>query len=152
LAGGLDVTMSGRLADLDMALSLKAVGYHTVFEPASRVYGSPAPHPAVSAFAAGRCAERLFWRHARSQGWVKSLVLHPFAVAARFLADLPRLAAWTGLLGRVAAWLEVAGSRSRYRRLQEAMRRAAAGSSAARTAGRKARSAASPSGVGRQAA
>lgn len=108
--GGWDTLMGDQLADIDLALVLQDAGYRSVCAESSRVYG-PKPETPVGSFASGRCAERLFLRHAPQQGWLRSMLAHPWTVAWNALADLPHPGAITQLFGRLVGLTE-------YRRLR----------------------------------
>jgi hypothetical protein len=92
-------------ADLDLALSLKSLGYRCALEPDSVVRAAAAVVDDAPSFGSGRDAERVFWRHAASQGWLASLALHPFAVLVSVLRDWKRPGAYLQLLGRFTALL-----------------------------------------------
>lgn len=111
--GGWDSLMGDHLADVDLALTLQDAGYRSVCAESCRVYGSASDVP-VGSFTQGRCAERLFLRHAPQQGWFRSLLAHPFAVAWNMLADLPHPGAITQLFGRMIALTEFSKLRAGY--------------------------------------
>lgn len=109
--------VTDRLFDVDLALQLHAVGYRAVFEPRSIAYREAAASAAVAPFAAGRGAERLFWRNAPTMGLLKSVALHPLAVLGELLDSRSIGAKLTGLVGRVAAMAEVVSYRRHHRAL-----------------------------------
>jgi hypothetical protein len=104
--GGIDPEVGLAMADVEIALSLKARGYRAILEPESRVYSPALAQPGESAYVQGRGAERVFWRHASELGWLRSLALHPAFVAGEFVAGLGRGDAVNRLLGRVAVCLD----------------------------------------------
>jgi hypothetical protein len=110
--------VTDRLIDVDTALQLKAAGYRAVFEPRSIVYRGSAASAAAAPFAAGRGAERLFWRNAPTVGLVRSLVAHPVTVAAELFDSQTIGAKLARLAGRVAACAEI----MKYRRHHAALR------------------------------
>jgi hypothetical protein len=112
--GGFEVGLGDSLADVAAALAIRSLGRLHVCEPASRLFLSEdRPNKASCGFAAGRAAERLFWRHASSGGMALSVGLHTASVVADVLRQAPHLAALTSLAGRIAAWCEV-GSVQRH--------------------------------------
>lgn len=117
--GGFEPTVGGALADVDAALTLKSLGFRCVHEARSCLVGELVPASAGS-FATGRCAERLFWRHAPQVGKVRSMLVHPVTTLLSALVDLPHPGAVTQLFGRLAALRE----RSQFREFHEALREA----------------------------
>jgi hypothetical protein len=105
--GGFATEVGDGLADIDVALSLAELGYRTVAEPSCKlVTGSDFIGDQSSAgITRGRQLERLFLRHAASNGGIKALLAHPLAIAADAWSDLPHLGAVLKVLGRlVASW------------------------------------------------
>ncbi len=98
--GGLCPTAGSRFSDVDMALCLKALEYGSAVEPASVVVADAVDNVAVEGFRSGRCAERVFWRHAGTSGWLCSLFFHPFAVIGSLLAGWKRPGTYASLMGR----------------------------------------------------
>ncbi len=90
-------------ADIDFALSLQSLGYRSTLEPDSVVRATAAVIDDVASFGSGRDAERVFWRHAATQGWLASLLLHPFAVLGSVLQDWQRPGGYLQLLGRLTS-------------------------------------------------
>jgi hypothetical protein len=123
---GFDESVGDGLADVELALAIRALGRLNVCEPALRLVASqPLEATAVTGFAHGRGAERLFWRYGPSLG---DMTLHPVAV----LADLAKpggaaLARAGAVAGRLAALAEAALDSSGRRRLEAAAERLAAG-------------------------
>ena len=120
--GGFERAVGDELADIDVALSFQAIGQRCVFEPQSRLHSPPLAVPTGS-FGAGRRAERLFLRHAPQRGWLWSLLLHPFVVAASAIGDLPHPGAATQLLGRATACFEFGRHRAYREQLTAARER-----------------------------
>lgn len=110
-AGGLDAEMGDSHADLDLALTLKHLGYRCQVEPQSHILAKSEHLTAGQpGFETGRCAERLFWRHAPQAGWVASALLHPWTA----ITDLANGASAIGsFAGRIATWFET-GIHTRY--------------------------------------
>ena len=104
-AGGIDPSAGLAMADVELALSLKARGFRAVLEPECLVFSTAACRSGETAFQQGWCAERVFWRHASEMGWFPSLVMHPVLVAGEFAAGLSRGGALNRLLGRAVACL-----------------------------------------------
>jgi hypothetical protein len=107
------------VADIDLALTLRAAGYRAVFEPAGKIFATAAENKPSRGFRAGRAAERLFWRNAPLAGWMRSLVAHP----AAWLGDVAQVglrpALLTHWLGRMVGCLEQASHRQRHAQLVE---------------------------------
>jgi GT2 family glycosyltransferase len=123
-AGGFERAVGDMLADVDLALSLAALGDRSVVEPDSRVYSRGPLQASSTEFQAGRRAERLFLRHAPAIGWAKSLLLHPLLITADLLAGFRRPARWLRLIGRAVAWLEIGRHRRHHARLRATPRAA----------------------------
>ncbi|MEX2185461.1 MAG: glycosyltransferase family 2 protein [Pirellulales bacterium] len=98
---GLGCVAGDGMADADVALSLAALGYLSVLDPASVVYGHGSPAKMPATVAAGRAAETVFWRHAAAGGWLVSLAGHTALVVGEFIAALVRPALAKRLLGRL---------------------------------------------------
>ncbi len=105
-AGGWDTNIFSHLADMELALRLRQRGLRGVCELSSWI-ALPANvswnEPTGYRFAGD--VERLFWRYAMTQGWIRSMAMHPFEVLSRFAGSLPSLTAVTELAGRLAALL-----------------------------------------------
>lgn len=97
--------VGSELADVDLALRLSRAGYRAMFEPRSRVIDAPAPTGA-SPLADAWLAERLYWRHAKHHGGVRSLPGHAGLIAAEFAACVARPLRAGCLLGRAAGCFE----------------------------------------------
>lgn len=82
-----DASLGEELAPLDLALRLRTAGYRAILEPRSRV--------AIAEFTGGAArdylpSEKLFWRHAASDGAWQAAVAHVGAVAVEFARTFPR--------------------------------------------------------------
>jgi hypothetical protein len=53
----------------------------------------------------GRCAERVFWRHAAARGWPVSGLCHAVVVMGSLLANCIRPSEYLHLLGRIVSAL-----------------------------------------------
>ena len=115
LADGFDTAVGDELADIDLALRLEAAGFDSVCEPLCRVMVPQQAAPRTS-FAAGRAAERLYWRHRSATGASGSVARHMTLVARDALACLMKPRAAAAITGRLAAALE----RRTYRRSRDA--------------------------------
>ncbi|MCY2993903.1 MAG: glycosyltransferase family 2 protein [Planctomycetota bacterium] len=104
--GGLPEVVGERLADADLAISLRALGWGCVLEPACQLVGDAKQQPAPLSFAAGRCDERLFLRYAATHGMFPVVVFHLFAILGGWLCRAYRWGAYSHLLGRLAACCE----------------------------------------------
>jgi len=107
------------LADVDLALTLRAAGYRAVFEPAAKILTPSVAVGRSGGFKAGLGAERLFWRNAPLAGWGKSLLSHPAAWLADIVQVGLRPTLLTHLLGRTVALLEQASFRKRHAQLAQ---------------------------------
>ncbi len=117
---GLAVEVGDALADVDVALSLQAIGYRSVVSAACVIRsGLPLAREAAS-FRLGKQAERLFRRHSGQLGWFRSWVAHPLTVLISALADIPHPGALTQLAGRCQAWLERQSCQRYHELLEEA--------------------------------
>ncbi|MFO0901729.1 MAG: glycosyltransferase family 2 protein [Pirellulales bacterium] len=116
--GGWEAAIGEQWADIDLALTLDAAGLTSRCVGDSVVIGHP-EEPLARGIAAGRAAERVFWRHAVHRGWISSVLAHPFTVAADALGALPSFAAATQLLGRTLALADGA----RYAEYRKDLRR-----------------------------
>jgi hypothetical protein len=114
--GRLDLRIGEPFADVDLALSLLEAGHRAVYEPACRIFGSPAGRRKREGFAAARSAERLFWKHAARRGWTRSLLSHALLVAAEGLYWLTHPWRITRLCGRASIWLQMTVSTALRRR------------------------------------
>ena len=111
---GLDESLGDGLADVGIALSIRALGLLHVCEPAARLLqqADPMANVTASGFAGGRAAERLFWRHAAERGLPLSLALHGLTAAAGLLGTSePK--GLMAILGRAVACAEF-GSIARH--------------------------------------
>jgi hypothetical protein len=115
---GLEQCGGNLWADVDLALSLQALGFSCVLEPRCTVRGRFA-EDSVTAFEHGRCAESVFWKHAGLNGWAPSLLCHPLVVLGSLIFP------WNGppggrqLLGRLAALARLFGHLSNAARLRQ---------------------------------
>lgn len=121
--GGFDLGMGEQLADVDLALSLRQLGFRCATEPASRIRATGMPSQPRPNFAAGCQSEHLFWRHAPAQGWLTALLLHPLAVAGETISQLPDPTALAHLAGRVWGCFSLSGYKRYQRRVQRARTR-----------------------------
>jgi len=122
---GFDESVGDGLADVELALAIRALGRLNVCEPALRLVTSlPVESPAMSGFAHGRSAERLFWRYGPSLG---DMALHPLAVLTDLVRPAGAALSRTGALaGRLVAAAEAAIDSTGRRRLEAAAERLAA--------------------------
>jgi hypothetical protein len=118
--GGWQACVGDQWADCDLALSLAAIGWTTCCETESKVLLDPSYLEVEQCFSEAWNAERLFWRHASTTGWLKSLLLHPLNVTWESLASLPKATALTQPLARMLAAFELPGHLRFHRELHEA--------------------------------
>ncbi len=115
--GGLSGTVGDALADVEIALALRQAGYRVALAPDSLLH-APAGEPArVGALRGGLYAERLFWRNIPACGWLRSLLAHPFSLAAEAAQSGP--AAPLHLLGRLLGASQLSLHRAQRKQLIE---------------------------------
>jgi hypothetical protein len=93
------------LVDVDVALRLARRGYRAVLEPKSRVVAAEIVrrrHPLSDAW----LAERLFWRHARDFGLLRSMASHATLVAAEAASSFAGPLQAGCVIGRAAGLVE----------------------------------------------
>jgi hypothetical protein len=108
------------MADADVALSLGELGYLSVLEPRSIVFGQATAfrtHKSSATLAAGRAAETVFWRHAAAGGWCLSLAAHAAVVACEMCLVVARPALAKRTFGRLLAALGALGHVAHAERL-----------------------------------
>jgi hypothetical protein len=100
---GLPVSVGERLANIELAMTLKQAGWQIVVDPNCRVNAASVGETPLNGFHSGLCHERLFWHHAANLGWVRETFAH-FGVA---LGDLVQCDPWwkapAQALGRMVA-------------------------------------------------
>ncbi len=119
LAGPFQGEVDDRLAAVDMAMTLKHAGLHSVEEPSCRVYASNADAPRTRTFRRALEAERAFWRWAPRAGWPRSLVSHAAIVTAECCASFPRPAMLSQLAGRLLGGCWIGSHRRHYRHITQ---------------------------------
>jgi hypothetical protein len=104
--GGLSPSVGAGFADVDVARSLQTIGYSNDCVLECRILAN---QDAVRqrGFQAGRMAQHLFMRHAKSVGWGRALAALPWSVLAAGVTALPTPAAITEVLGRLVGGLEL---------------------------------------------
>lgn len=117
-AGGFCDAVGDSLADLDMALSLKQMGFTATVDPGSRVVADPPRLRAPRGRQEGCYHERLFWRSRPSLA--ARFLWHPLQVAFSMIGGLPHPGAFTQLSGRREARRETARYRDHWLHLQTA--------------------------------
>jgi hypothetical protein len=119
--GGFELGIGEQLADVAVALAIGELGRLHVCEPTSRlVLGENHTGSKSHGFAAGRAAERLFWRYVHKRGLALSLGFHAASVLAGSLSQAPHISALTSLLGRAAALCELGAAQRHEQRLAAA--------------------------------
>jgi hypothetical protein len=107
--GRFDPAMGPELADVELALRLRAAGGRAVYEPASHVAVASAASDTSGLwgeFQSGRRNERLFWRGAKVTGWLRALSWHPWVAGVESLRRLGGGRMALHLAGRMWACLE----------------------------------------------
>lgn len=109
------------LADIDTALAQQAVGFRSVFEPASRTHVSATVARNLLATAnshvSGLRAERLFWRHLPATGSWFAIASHVGMVIGETLRGLPLSLA--SFIGRARGSMEATAHRQYRKRIEE---------------------------------
>lgn len=121
--GGFSSEVNGHFVDLDLALSIRGLQFTCVLEPACIVRGGRTAAPNHGPISRGRNAQRMAWRHAGSNGWTKTILAHPVAVAAGVVAGCWHPATWLQLVGRAGACFEINRFLRHHRRLGQARAR-----------------------------
>jgi hypothetical protein len=118
--GGLSSEAGDRLAMLDLGLTLKHLGFHTVFEPRSTVAASPEHQPRASAFHGALENERFFWRWGPLVADC-SPAMHLLAAAGECFWGLANLTIFAQVAGRLAGIASAGSGRQRehLRQLRE---------------------------------
>ena len=117
--GGWDPRIGHQWADLDLALSLRQVGFSSVSEPDSRIRMPVAPASDESGFRFGCVSERLFWKH-QVASWPIALLGHTLGVAVSLstrLAQPNRLVA--EVTGRCVGLLDFFAAVQHRRQLKQ---------------------------------
>jgi len=121
--GGLCAKAGTGFADVDIAMSLKALGFCCILEPHCVAVDHAVDDVCGENFHAGRCAERVFWRHAATSGWLRSVLFHKPVVIGSLLAHWNHRSAYMHLLGRLVSAIQGVGCcrkhRARLRRAAE---------------------------------
>jgi hypothetical protein len=126
LVGGFS-QIGDSVADVDLALSLRAAGYRCVLEPGSTLFAARHDIAAAHAgFRTGLAAECLFWRAAPIAGWGKSILAHPVGVIGEFLRALPSVGAFTAVFGRIVGACQMRDHRAHHHWLVDVERAAKA--------------------------
>jgi GT2 family glycosyltransferase len=111
--GAFDETLSPRFAAIDLSLRLLRSGHRTLLEPTSRLMIEASLLDSEGPFRRASQRERLFWRHAPRQGWLRSMAAHGWLVAAETLRSLPRWRCVASAAGRLAGACDRRGARLR---------------------------------------
>ena len=131
--GGVPTAIGDRLADIDIALSLRHAGWQIASEPNCRLF-APASEISDSnpdfGFVYGLTTERLFWRHAGELGRTSSIAAHIGTVAGELIGHGLISKAPAQLLGRLVALVD----RRNYRHYRTAMRACRTAAMAAKSA------------------
>jgi glycosyl transferase family 2 len=120
--GGLDASLGDELADVSLALDIRAIGRLHVVEAGSKlIQQNDRLSDHSPGFRRGRATERLFWRHAVARGLPLGISLHACTVAGEMLRQMPKIAAATSLCGRIFALAEMGALERHERRLGTAL-------------------------------
>lgn len=106
-AGGFDAEIGVSHADLDLALTLRRLGYRTEAEPASRISlkAIPSIEPPTT-WEAARAAERFHRRHGGEQGFWGTWCAYPLAIAGEMFGGISSGRGFLAIAGRIAGWME----------------------------------------------
>lgn len=106
----------GALADIDVALSLRSLGYETAVKHGSYVVCQSPTTERIGAFTRSRQTERFHWRHA---GGFLANLLHPAAMLAHCLSAGGPLAMLAAATGKSISLFDIPSSSRHRRRLAE---------------------------------
>lgn len=98
--GGFVPWATDSIAATDMALRLQHAGFHCVLEPQCAAHVAPAAAAVRPSLAYGRDAERLFWRWASTNGWMRSLAGHAAMLVGQCVTSPLRPTTAAQLVGR----------------------------------------------------
>ena len=119
--GGWDPQLGIECADLDLALSLRQIGFDSVSEPASRIRMAGCAIKEASGFRHGRAEERLFWKHPLGS-WPIALTLHALRTAVGLSTRLRQpLGLFAEALGRCVGTASLFSARQHRRILEEVL-------------------------------
>jgi hypothetical protein len=107
-------------ADIDLVLSMRALGFCCELEPNSILTTFELDVDAPRDLETGRNAERVFWRHRRQLESALSLPAHAVEILSSVLARPHQAATYGHLAGRLLAVFERSGYRDFRRCLQRA--------------------------------
>lgn len=122
---GFSADVGDSWADIDLALSLRAIGYESLVCASSVIRSCLPPAHEPASYGQGRRAERMFMRHARQLGWLRSMIAHPLSILIGAFAEIPHPGAVTQLLGRLSAWFDRGSLEPYFALLQDAREEAA---------------------------
>ena len=122
MVGGFSAAVGAGLADIDLALSIRAIRFKTCVAQDCCVYYRGESPAQRASFRQGLYAERLFLRHTALTGLVGSMLFHPVACGCQFLLGLPRGGAFAGLMGRLCGVASFFAARHHQRQIQEQSR------------------------------
>jgi len=108
-------------ADIDLALSMRRLGFRCELEPGSIMATLNAGFVPPVGFETARCAERVFWRNWRQCGGTLALLAHAAHVTGTVCTRPHRVEAYTQLAGRFLAGFERSAFRQHQKRLQRAV-------------------------------
>ncbi len=118
--GGLCPKAGAWHADIDLALSMRRLGFRCELEPGSIMATLNAGFVPPVGFETARCAERVFWKNWRQCGGTLALLAHAAHVTATACTQPHRVEAYTQLAGRFLAGFERSTFRQHQKRLQRA--------------------------------
>ncbi len=116
--GGWPTSLPHELADVDVGLSLKQLGYRAAVEPETRIACS-CDAPPASAYTTARQREQIFWRHA---GGALSMIAHPLFVMGECFAAGGPVSMLAAMAGKCAALSDIGACRAFGARLADLKR------------------------------
>lgn len=112
--GGWPTTLPHHLGDIDVALSLKQLGYRAAAEPESRIT-CPGDARTASAYNTARQHEQLFWRH---HSGMLAMLARPLLAARDCLAIGGPASMFAAMAGKFASLADIGPCRAHAARLQ----------------------------------
>lgn len=107
---GWPTNLPHELADVDVGLSLKQLGYRAVVEPSTRI-SCTAGTPRTSAYLAARHREQIFWRHTRGVSGGLAIAARPLLAMGECLTAGGPLAMVAAMAGKCAAIADIRACR-----------------------------------------
>jgi hypothetical protein len=107
-AGGFDTGIDDAAADLDVALTLRKLGYTCQFESASRLIRGLGARPSAPSWRNGLVSENVYWKHTRRT--FRARVRRALHLAAALAAAVPRPRRMTEVLAQAVVFTRGGGA------------------------------------------